>query len=180
MSCRKSAVYTKCLHTSGMSDSANVRRADKDWIPLDRIFMDAPWVYAQPKTVFIHKIHRVIHSAMRRKCRRIAVFGPLIHIIHRLSTGVIHYEVICGYSCGHSYRGKQRCLSGEMQCIIIHVRACSQAENCTFRAVNRPENPMAKFSKVTKMSNPQRNCILSANKKAAASRRKQQPCIKAP
>ncbi len=53
-------------------------------------------LYAQPKTLFIHSIHRVIHKNQGKKWRNIAVSTGVIHIIHRFSTTFIPNTFICG------------------------------------------------------------------------------------
>lgn len=65
--------------------------------------------YAQPKTLFIHSFHRVIHMSGGEKWRNIAVFTGVVHIVHRLSTFLIPNVNLCGYACGHSSSASGAC-----------------------------------------------------------------------
>ena len=52
------------------------------------------------KGMFIHSFHRVIHKSTGKKGGKIADLQWVIHIVHRLSTVVIHMGVLCGNPCG--------------------------------------------------------------------------------
>ena len=156
MRCRKSFVYTDAMHTKNGASGANVRLRSAVTIFLECLFIFTICPYAQPKTLFIHRIHRVIHSFSSGKCRNYAVSSEIIHIIHRLSTTLIPSGFSCGYSCGYPFRQFPACLQMCHSCIFMHVRACSCGNCCFIRSAPRPKTPIPKVSKVTKMSNPQR------------------------
>ena len=80
----------------------NVRRMRRGNRNISALCMFIFLYYAQPKTVFIHTFHRVIHSFSREKWRKNALSTGFIHIIHRFSTGFIPNDFICGYACGHA------------------------------------------------------------------------------
>lgn len=59
-------------------------------VRLECLFTRKSITYAQPKSLFIHNVHRIIHKSTGEKPRKIADFTRFIHIIHRLSTDFVH------------------------------------------------------------------------------------------
>lgn len=63
-------------------------------VRLECLFTRKSITYAQPKSLFIHNVHRIIHKFTGEKPRKIADFTRFIHIIHRLSTDFVHNSCV--------------------------------------------------------------------------------------
>ena len=154
MPCRISFVYTLSLHTKTGPFRRNVRLRRAGFSFIRAICSLSVSVYAQPKTVFIHSVHRVIHNSNLKNPRKIADFRGIIPIIHSLSTTLIRYAFICGYSCGHSPVHISPVYAPGFfayLCMFVHVRgACFASSGGLKCRISQPR----KLSTVTKMKFP--------------------------
>ena len=115
------------------------------------IYIVTVFLYTQPKSVFIHSIHRVIHKSTGEKWRNIAVSPEVIHIIHRFSTVVIHganhVDILvdipfCRFLAVYIYD----------ECAYLYTFVHVRRENHEGYGLFCPRNPhLRKLSLVTKM-----------------------------
>ena len=148
-----SCIQFACIQKNSVLRT-NVRPRHADFAKNMRLYIFINVAYAQPKSCFIHSVHRVIHSSSRQNPRKIADFRGIIPTIHSLSTTLIRYAFICGYSCGHSQVHIPPVyvpVFFAYLCMFVHVRgACFASSGGLKCRISQPR----KLSTVTKMKSP--------------------------
>lgn len=156
MHCRNSCVYTIRMHTKNGEWIPNVRSREVPYSNVGYPMHAKGGHYTQPKRLFIHSVHRVIHRANVEEWRISAVFHGVIHNIHSFSTAVIHCGLHCGYACGQCCRALYPCLHMCHKCINMQSGVCLLACSCGFGLDLCRILQTGKRRKFAKIPDPQR------------------------